>query len=180
MRLQETLPTLRVVAPMANAAARIAFEEELANAHRESRIPNPVLVIDSHAHEAMIAADAILLASGTASLEAMLAKRPMVVAYRISALTYRIVTAFRMLETNRYSLPNTLAGRDLVPEIMQDEVTPDALAAALRPALQERRVPMPLLAEYRHLHLELRRDASRSAAAAIAALIGPSRSDAPA
>jgi len=139
-----------------------------------------VLVIDNHAHEAMIAADAILLASGTASLEAMLAKRPMVVAYRIAPLTYRIVTAFRMLETNRYSLPNTLAGRDLVPEIMQDAVTPDALATALAPALQERRVPMPLLAEYRHLHLELRRDASRSAAAAIAALIDPPRADAPA
>jgi len=179
-RLQETLPMLRVVAPMANAAARIAFEEELAKANPESRIANPVLVIDNHAHEAMIAADAILLASGTASLEAMLAKRPMVVAYRIAPLTYRIVTAFRMLETNRYSLPNTLAGRDLVPEIMQDAVTPDALATALAPTLQERRVPMPLLAEYRHLHLELRRDASRSAAAAIAALIDPPRADAPA
>jgi len=83
-----------------------------------------------------------------------------------------------MLETNRYSLPNTLAGRDLVPEIMQDAVTPDALAAALLPALAERRVPMPLLAEYRHLHLALRRDASRSAAAAIAALIDPPHTDA--
>jgi lipid-A-disaccharide synthase len=128
----------------------------------------------------MNAADAILLASGTAALEAMLAKRPMVVAYRISPLTYGIVTRFRLLETNRYSLPNTLAGRDLVPEIMQDAVTPTALADALLPSLVERRVPLPLAAEYRHLHLELRRDASRSAAAAIASLIEPPRVDAPA
>jgi len=176
MRLREEMPSLRIVAPMANSAARAAFEEIAATAGAG----NAITVVDNHAHEAMIAADAILLASGTASLEAMLAKRPMVVAYRISPLTYRIVTAFRMLETTRFSLPNTLAGRDLVPEIMQDAVTPDALAAALLPALLERRVPMPLLAEYRHLHLALRRDASRSAAAAIAALIDPPGNDAPA
>jgi len=174
MRLRDELPSLRVVAPMANAAARTAFEEIAAT----TGAAGAITIVDGHAHEAMIAADAILLASGTASLEAMLAKRPMVVAYRISPLTYRIVTALGMLETNRYSLPNTLAGRDLVPEIMQDAVTPDALAAALLPALAERRVPMPLLAEYRHLHLALRRDASRSAAAAIAALIDPPRTDA--
>jgi lipid-A-disaccharide synthase len=177
MRLRDALPSLRIVAPMANAAARAAFEEILATTGAAGAA-GAITIIDNHAHEAMIAADAILLASGTASLEAMLAKRPMVVAYRISALTYRIVTALGMLETSRYSLPNTLAGRDLVPEIMQDAVTPDALAAALLPALEERRVPMPLLAEYRHLHLALRRDASRSAATAIAALIDPPRTDA--
>jgi lipid-A-disaccharide synthase len=175
LRLREALPTLRIVAPMANPAARAAFEEIAAATGAPA---GAITVVDNHAHEAMIAADAILLASGTASLEAMLAKRPMVVAYRISPLTYRIVTAFGMLETNRYSLPNTLADRDLVPEIMQDAVTPAALAAALRPALEERRVPLPLLAEYRHLHLELRRDASRSAAAAIAALIDAPRAGA--
>jgi lipid-A-disaccharide synthase len=125
----------------------------------------------------MIAADAILLASGTAALEAMLAKRPMVVAYRISPLTYRIVKGLNMLETERYSLPNVLAGRELVPELMQDACTPEALADALLPALRLRRPPLALLAEYRHLHLELRRDASRSAAAAIAELIGTQRQD---
>jgi lipid-A-disaccharide synthase len=101
----------------------------------------------------------------------MLAKRPMVVAYRIAALTYRIVTGLRMLRPGRYSLPNVLAGRDLVPELMQDACTPQALSEALLPSLRARHAPLPLLAEYRHLHLELRHDASRSAAAAIAALI---------
>ena len=194
--LRERLPDLRVIAPMANAACREAFEAELGKTgfgirdsglksadftrgadaeHPESRIPNPVSLLNGHAHEAMIAADAILLASGTAALEAMLAKRPMVVAYRISPLTYRIVTGLRMLQTNRYSLPNVLAGRDLVPELMQDACTPEKLADALLPSLSDRRAPLPLLAEYRHLHLELRRDASRSAAAAIAALLDVQR-----
>jgi len=174
--LRRELPDLEVVAPMANAACRHAFEWLLKSrqiANGESQIA--IRLLDGRAHEAMIAADAVLLASGTAALEAMLAKRPMVVAYRVSPLTYRIVMGLHMLEVNRYSLPNVLAGRDLVPELMQDACTPDALANALLPALAERRPPLPLVAEYRHLHLELRRDASRSAAAAIAGLIAAPR-----
>jgi len=174
--LRRELPDLEVVAPMANAACRHAFEALLKSrqiANGESQVA--IRLLDDHAHEAMIAADAVLLASGTAALEAMLAKRPMVVAYRVSPLTYRIVMGLHMLEVNRYSLPNVLAGRDLVPELMQDACTPDALANALLPALAERRPPLPLVAEYRHLHLELRRDASRSAAAAIAGLIAAPR-----
>jgi len=170
--LQERLPDLCVIAPMANAACRDAFAEMV----RKSGTGG-IQLTDGRAHEAMIAADAVLLASGTAALEAMLAKRPMVVAYRLAALTYRIVTGLGMLETNRYSLPNVLAGRDLVPELMQGACTPQALAAALLPALRERHPPVALLAEYRHLHLELRRDASRSAAAAVSALIAESAAD---
>jgi lipid-A-disaccharide synthase len=161
--LAHQLPGLRVVAPMANAQCRAAFEREL------SAMPdgNDVFVIDGHAHEAMAAADAILLASGTATLEAMLAKRPMVVGYRIAPLTYRIVKGLGLLKVERYALPNVLAGRDLAPELMQDACTPQALAAALLPSLQGGTVDADLLAEYRRLHLMLRHDASRSAAAAI-------------
>jgi lipid-A-disaccharide synthase len=193
--LQRQVPGLRVVAPMANEACAMAFAEELERTRTEagSREPgtgervDPVLpvtgsrlpatdvhLLDGRAHEAMIASDAVLLASGTAALEAMLAKRPMVVAYKLAPLTYRIVTGLGMLETSRYSLPNVLAGRDLVPELMQGACTPDALAAALLPSLRDRGIPLPLLAEYRHLHLELRRDASRSAAAAVSDLMAGS------
>ena len=173
--LREQLPNLEVVAPMANAACRHAFEGLMKSRQIASGdTQTPIRLLDGHAHDAMIAADAVLLASGTAALEAMLAKRPMVVAYRVSPLTYRIVMGLHMLEVNRYSLPNVLAGRDLVPELMQDACKPEALADALLPSLAERHPPMALLAEYRHLHLELRRDASRSAASAIAGLIaGP-------
>ncbi len=115
----------------------------------------------------MIAADAILLASGTAALEAMLAKRPMVVAYRLAALTYRIVKGFGLLKVERYSLPNHLAGREIVPELMQDRCTPQALAEALRKPLQQRHMDAALLDEYLRLHELLRGDGNRGAAAAV-------------
>jgi len=166
-RLARDVPGLRVVAPMANAQCRAAFERELA----EMPDGDDIFVIDGHAHEAMAAADAVLLASGTATLEAMLAKRPMVVGYRIAPLTYRIVKGLGLLKVARYALPNVLAGRDLAPELMQDACTPDALAAALRPWLQGLPIDADLLAEYRRLHLMLRHDASRSAAAAIVDLL---------
>ena len=119
----------------------------------------------------MLAADAILLASGTAALEAMLAKRPMVVAYRIARSTYRIVKALGMLKTSVYSLPNILAGRRVVPELMQDDCTPPALAAALAPMLRARALPADRLEEFVRLHASLRGDAEHNAAAAIADLI---------
>ena len=189
--LSKEIPNLHVVAPMANATCRLAFASMLAKAGMENGewgmgkseaaagasptdspfpIPDsrlPILVVDGQSHSAMIAADAVLLASGTAALEAMLAKRPMVVAYRLAALTYRIVKGFGMLKVDRYSLPNHLAGRELVPELMQDRCTPEALASALRGSLVERRIDPELLAEYVRLHRLLRGDADRNAAAAV-------------
>ncbi len=197
--LVEQIPDLLVVAPMANAQCRAAFTtlaRDLGFEIRDSGQPpsakhgridsesatsSPVIVIPSDtliprsesrpiSHLAMLAADAILLASGTAALEAMLAKRPMAVGYRVAPLTYRIVKGLGLLKVERYALPNILAGCDLVPELMQDACTPQALADALLPALRDPIDPA-LLAEYRRLHLELRHDASRSAAAAITDLI---------
>ena len=191
--LAQEIPNLHVVAPMANAACRDAFASLLAKAGfgirdsglgksgilwiarpsgSESRIPNPesrpsIILIDGQSHTAMIAADAILLASGTAALEAMLAKRPMVVAYRLAALTYRIVKGFGLLKVERYSLPNHLAGREIVPELMQDRCTPQALAEALRKPLQQRHMDAALLDEYLRLHELLRGDGNRGAAAAV-------------
>lgn len=164
--LSEQIPNLHLVSPMANAACREAFTA-IAQEVGANDLLNRLQILDARAHEAMIAADAVLLASGTAALEAMLAKRPMVVAYRLSALTYRIVKGFGLLKVDRYSLPNHLAGRELVPELMQDRCTPEALATALLPSLRERRIDPGLLAEYRRLHLALRGDANRNAADAI-------------
>ena len=190
--LREQIPQLHVIAPMADAACRKAFAGMLAKAgfgirdwrsettqaqpmsassNHQSRIPNPVQLTDGNAHQAMIAADAVLLASGTAALEAMLAKRPMVVAYRLARSTYRIVKSLGLLKVERYALPNVLAGRALVTELMQDACTPQALAAALAPHLRARADDAGLLGEYRRLHLDLRRDASRSAAVAVAQLL---------
>jgi lipid-A-disaccharide synthase len=158
--LRQELPDLQVVAPMANAQCRAEFER-LADA-------KDCHVIDGHSHTAMIAADAVLLASGTAALEAMLAKRPMVVAYRLAWLTHWIVKTFGLLRTDMYSLPNILAGRKIVPELMQDDCKPDALAAALLPALRARAIAPELLAEFRRIHESLRGDALHNAAGAVA------------
>lgn len=163
-------PDLRVIAPMANAACRAAFEQVLAQVWPGAG--TTLMLSDGQARAAMTAADAVLLASGTATLEAMLAKRPMVVAYRIAPLTYRIVRLLGLLKVERYALPNILAGRDLAPELMQDACTPAALAHALAPLLDRGASDAALQAEYRRLHLALRADANASAAAAIAELVG--------
>jgi lipid-A-disaccharide synthase len=159
------LPGLTVVAPMANAGCRAAFEPLAAAAGV------PVRIVDGQAHQVMAAADVLLLASGTAALEGMLAKRPMVVGYRIAPLTHWIVRRFGLLRVERYALPNVLAGADLVPELMQDDCTPDQLAAAVLRWFREPAAVAALLPRYRELHEALRRDASRGAAAAIADLL---------
>jgi lipid-A-disaccharide synthase len=128
-------------------------------------------IVDGNAQRTMIAADAVLLASGTAALEAMLAKRPMVVAYRLAPWTYRIIRMFGLMRIEVYSLPNILAGKAIVPELMQDECTPEALASALAPSLRTRELDPGTLAEFTRLHESLRSDAI-SAAAAVADLLG--------
>jgi lipid-A-disaccharide synthase len=160
--LRRDIPNLAIVVPAANANCRRAIESIVAEfASLDIR------VVDGQARTAMIASDAILLASGTAALEAMLAKRPVVVAYRINALTYWIVKKFGILPANVYSLPNILAGRMIVPELMQADCTAPALAAALLPMLRERRIDPDLLATFCRLHESLLAPRG-SAAAAIA------------
>jgi len=178
--LARHFPQLHIVAPMANARCRDAFEQVVRGAGLGSADSNKATIVmlpselrDANAgspvsHQAMVAADAVLLASGTAALEAMLAKRPMVVAYRLAALTFRIVKLFGLLRTSVYSLPNILAGRRIVPELMQDACTPQALADALAPALRERRLDASTLAEFVRLHETLRGDPAHDAAAAVA------------
>jgi lipid-A-disaccharide synthase len=119
----------------------------------------------------MMASDLVLLSSGTAALEAMLAKRPMVVAYRIAHLTYWVVKALGLLKVTRYSLPNALAGRQLVPELMQYDLTPESLANKALSMLCGDYQQAELQAEFLRLHQELKRDASSLAAAAVLALV---------
>jgi lipid-A-disaccharide synthase len=115
----------------------------------------------------------ILLASGTATLEAMLAKRPMVVGYRIAPLTHAIVKGMGMLKVDRYALPNVLAGDTLVPELMQDDCTPEKLAGAVLHWLRDPAAVAALQPRFRELHVQLRRDASARAADAIGGLVAP-------
>jgi lipid-A-disaccharide synthase len=165
-RLRERLPGLQVLVPAADPACRALIERELASA------PQPGLrLLDGRAHEALVAADVVLLASGTAALEAMLAKRPMVVGYRISGLTYRLVMALGLMRSNHYSLPNVLANEPVVPELMQGECTVDNLVAALESWLGDAGACETLERRFLRIHERLRGGGSEAAAAAIAELL---------
>jgi len=156
-RVAAAMPTLRIVVPAANERVHAQLGGLLAGF--PGMAPQ---LIDGRAHEAMLAADAVLLASGTATLEAMLAKRPMVVGYRVSPTSYRIAKALRMLKTDVYSLPNILARacglgmRTLVPEFMQDDCTPEHLAAATLDLLGDSERRGAIVAAFEFLHQELR------------------------
>lgn len=164
----QQLPGLQVVIPAANDACRRAIEALLRDC--PSPLPDSRL-IDGDARVAMVASDVVLLASGTATLEAMLAKRPMVVGYRIAAVTYAIVKGLGMLKVDRYALPNVLAGADLAPELMQHDCTPARIADAVLRWFRDPAAVAALQSRYRELHLALRRDASAQAADAIAGLL---------
>lgn len=163
VRLRRTHPDLVAIAPMANPGCRAAF----------APLANGIQLLDGQAHEAMVAADVVLLASGTAALEAMLARRPMVVGYRIAPLTHFIVKRLGLLKTDRYALPNVLAGETLVPERMQGDCTPELLAADLARALDDPRASAHALMSFRRIHESLRCGASERAAEAIIDLATP-------
>jgi lipid-A-disaccharide synthase len=177
-RVAAALPGLRIVIPAANPQVHARLSELLAGGPRDETAP---LLLDGHAHEAMLAADVVLLASGTATLEAMLAKRPMVVGYRVAPLSYRIARALKMLKTDVYSLPNILAracgmgGDPLVPEFMQDECTAGNLASATLALFHDSERRGAIVAAFEQLHQGLRSGleghAGDRAAAAIAELM---------
>ena len=165
-RLAADVPGLRVLVPAANAQCRAAIDAILGDA--------PAFrVIDGQAQQIMIASDVVLLASGTAALEAMLCKRPMVIGHRISALTYRIVKLFGLLKSAHVSLPNVLAGKTLVPELLQDQCTADNLHRALLHWFSDADAVAALQPQFLTLHESLRCDASARAAEAVAEVLQP-------
>ncbi len=119
--------------------------------------------------QAMAAADFVILASGTATLEAMLLRRPMVVCYRLAPLTYAI--ASRMVHVEHMAIPNLLAGKRLVPEYMQSEVNPDNLLEEIRRFMVHPAPAPEMLEIFARQHRLLRRNASREAAAAIGEML---------
>jgi lipid-A-disaccharide synthase len=167
-RVAERATGLQVLVPAANAACAQAIRAEMA---RHPALAPRVRLLDGHAREAMIASDVVLLASGTAALEAMLAKRPIVVGHRIAPTTYRIVRAFGLLKTRYVSLPNILAGEPLVPELLQDDCTPDNLAGAVLQWFEQPEAVAALRPRFRAIHEALRRDASERAAEAVTELL---------
>lgn len=163
LRCVEVRPDLHFVAPMANAAVRAIFAEAVARHGPQLRLT----IIDGDAQQAMAAADVVLLASGTASLEAMLLKRPMVVAYRLSPLTYWLLKGLGIMKVPYYSLPNWLCGEQVVPELIQGAAQPKNLADAVLQWLDQPQRMQALTARFEALHRVLRRGASARAAEAV-------------
>jgi lipid-A-disaccharide synthase len=130
-----------------------------------------VQILDGDAQRAMIASDVVLLASGTAALEAMLCKRPMVIGHRIAPTTHAIVRGLGLLKSRFVSLPNVLAGEALVPELLQDDCNAPKLRDAVLAWLRDPEAAIALRPRFRALHETLRRDASARAADAVVELV---------
>ncbi len=163
--LRRHYPALEIVVPLVNARRREQFEKIKAETAPEL----PMHLLDGQGREAMIASDAALLASGTAALECMLAKCPMVVGYRMKPATFWL--AKRLVKTPYVSLPNLLAGRELVKELLQDECQPEALAAALDSLLHAGPERETLLQTFHELHQQIRWNADEQAADAVLELV---------
>lgn len=183
VRIRRQHPGQQFLAPMANAACREAFEKLLAGspmalegddtqatAEQWSSLKDAIRLIDGQSRTIMQAADSLILASGTAALEALLAKRPMVVAYKVSAPTYFIAKQLGLIKVDRYSLPNILAGQAIVPELIQADCQPSRIADTwqqISSTGNER-----LVEQFTQIHRSLQQGGASKAAQAILALMG--------
>jgi lipid-A-disaccharide synthase len=154
---------LQVLIPAPTARIQDYLTHTLADLDFSARI------IAGQSCEVIAAADVVLLASGTATLEALLLGRPMVVAYKVAPVTAWI--ARKLVQLPHFALPNLLAGKSLIPEFFQEQATVDALEQALLGLLSDMVYRNRLLDEFRIIHQQLRQDASTRAAAAIAELL---------
>jgi lipid-A-disaccharide synthase len=155
-------PEARFLVPLVSRETRGIFEQAIydCNAHEL-----PITLLFGHAQDAMIAADGVLVASGTATLEAALLKRPMVITYRMPAISWWLM---RRKQYQPYvGLPNILCERFVVPELLQDDATPENLAQALLNLVNDHNAVTQLEQTFTDLHLSLRQNTSQKAAAAI-------------
>ena len=163
-------PELQVIAGLANGSTAAGFLKTVA----AGRLDPPPDVHVGRARQVMAAADVVLTASGTASLETMLTKRPMVVAYIVSAVTHRLVRLLGFRQLEHFALPNLLAGRRVVPEFLQGDVRADVLGPALESYLDAGRGQGKdggWRATFRSVHERLRRNANGRAASAVVELM---------
>jgi len=165
LALCNTIPNLQVILPAANDA-RYKQIKLLVN---EAQAENKITVVQGSSQECLMAADSVLIASGTATLEAMLCSTPMVVAYKMAPLSYAIIS--RMLKTPYVSLPNLLAGRALVPEIFQSKVKVEVLEPLVLQSLTDHEYIDSLQNEFADLAELLRQDADEKAAEAVSVLL---------
>lgn len=163
--LKQKVPELKIVVPFVNDKRKAEFSEFANNLAPDIDF----IMLDGQSREAMQSADAILLASGTATLEAMFFKKPMVVGYRLKPLTYHLLNTFFTFDIKHFSLPNLLADKALVPELFQKDLTAQNLVEKLTPYLMEDQ--SELKETFMTMHKALRLDASNEAAKAVLNLI---------
>ncbi|MEO8144601.1 MAG: lipid-A-disaccharide synthase [Betaproteobacteria bacterium] len=169
-RLLQDLPNAYFVCPTASRATRDMFE---AAVWRHEARDLPINLMFGHSHEALAAADVALVASGTATLEAALFKRPMVIAYKQSPFTWALMR--RMLYLDNIGLPNILAGEALVPEFVQEKATPGNLANALLGLLQDAAAQRRQVEKFHEIHATLRQNTAQKAADAALAVMDAGR-----
>jgi lipid-A-disaccharide synthase len=162
--IKQSIPNVKFVIPAANTERKKQLDDVLQDFEHLD-----ITLLDGMSSEAMCAADVILMASGTAALEGMLFKKPLVVSYKLSTLSAFFL--FRMLRQPFVSLPNLLAGKALVPEILQDDATPESLSKAVLTFLQDENAAKDLHQSFLALHKSLRLNADEAAAKAISELI---------
>ena len=159
-------PGLQFVSAMANENVRSVFQETM------NRLAfTDIALVEDEPRTVIASADAVMCASGTATLETMLVNRPMVVAYRVSPSTYQLVKQLHIMKTQLFALPNILAGEALVPELIQHEATGERLAGEISNWLADENTRTALRKQFLELHDRLRCDASERAAEAICGLL---------
>jgi lipid-A-disaccharide synthase len=159
---------IRFVAPMVNDGLATRFRTLCARFAPGAEL----MFTEGGAHDAMRAADVVLTASGTATLEAMLLDRPMVVAYRLAPLTAWFLRTFKLMHTQYYALPNLLGGRPVVPELLQEAATPAQLASETTRLLDDDAARMAQVDAFHALRARLGEDADGHAAEAVLELVG--------
>lgn len=164
--LTERYDDLLFVVPVVNPGIKKLLTQALGEISSEL----PVQFIDGHSHQVMSAADVVLLASGTATLEALLLNRPMVVAYQQSKITYAIYR--RMIFIEHISLPNLLAGKAIVDELIQDDATPESLGCSVAAFLDSENRVGELKKEYQSIREQLKQNASDKAADVVIQVAG--------
>jgi lipid-A-disaccharide synthase len=165
--LSVRFPGLVSIAPMVTPALRDLFAARCASLASNAR----VRLLDGQARCALAAADVVLVASGTATLETALSKRPMVVAYRLGAITAFLLRTLGLVKIKHFSQPNLLAGKELVPEFFQEAATPENLANALARWLEHPGEVARVQQEFAAIHAKLRCNGADRAAAEVATLL---------
>ena len=164
--LLDSYPSMRFVTPVARPGLRSMIETAISKAG----VSDSFTLLDGQSEAAMLAADIVLLASGTAALESAILCRPTIAAYRLSPMSFAILRIFNMLKVDKFTMPNHLTETPMVPELMQNDATPEALASTVRELLESPERTTVIRERFATLRSELALNANQRAADAVLGL----------